>query len=112
MFLGAIRIRGMKLGIPGVLFAALVFGQCGLTIDAKALAAPFAISQPAVSRHLRVLEHAGLIRRHRSGREHVLSIDARPLHELQHWVSRYEGFWNEKLDRLERHFASPSEEQA
>ena len=37
MFLGAIRIRGMKLGIPGVLFAALVFGQCGLTIDAKAL---------------------------------------------------------------------------
>ena len=76
------------------------------------LAAPFAISQPAVSRHLRVLEHAGLIRRRRSGREHVLSIDARPLHELQHWVSRYEGFWNEKLDRLERHFASPSEEQA
>jgi DNA-binding transcriptional ArsR family regulator len=68
------------------------------------LAAPFAISQPAVSRHLRVLEEAGLIVRTRAGREHVLALAARPLRELQRWTATYERFWTEKVDRLERHF--------
>jgi len=69
------------------------------------LAAPFAISQPAVSRHLRVLEEAGLVRRARRGREHVFDLDARPLHELHTYASFYKRFWTEKFDRLERHFA-------
>ncbi len=73
------------------------------------LAAPFAISQPAVSRHLRVLEEAGLIVRTRAGREHVLSLDARPLHELQRWTTTYERFWTEKVDRLERYFNQSKE---
>jgi DNA-binding transcriptional ArsR family regulator len=76
---------------------------CG-PANAGDLAAPFAISLPAVSRHLRVLEEAGLIVRTRAGREHVLSLDARPLHELQKWTSTYERFWTEKVDRLERYF--------
>ncbi len=68
------------------------------------IAAPFAISFPAISRHLKVLEDAGLVTRARSGREHVLSLDARPLAELAGWASRYERFWTQRLDRLEQHF--------
>jgi DNA-binding transcriptional ArsR family regulator len=73
------------------------------------LASPFTISLPAVSRHLRVLEEAGLIVRTRAGREHVLALDARPLRELQRWTATYERFWTEKVDRLERHFNQSKE---
>jgi DNA-binding transcriptional ArsR family regulator len=73
------------------------------------IAAPFAISQPAVSRHLRVLEEAGLIVRTRAGREHVLALDARPLRELQSWTATYERFWTEKVDRLEQYFNKAKE---
>ena len=73
------------------------------------VAAPFRISQPAISRHVRVLEEAGLIQRERSGREHILSLDPRPLRDLARWTSTYERFWNQKLDRLERHFRTSKE---
>ncbi len=68
------------------------------------VAAPFAISLPAISRHLKVLEGAGLISRVRQGRTHVLALDARPIREVRSWASHYEKFWNDRLaenvDRL------------
>jgi len=69
------------------------------------LAQPFAMSLNAVSKHVKVLERAGLVRRARQGREHVLSLDAAPLREVARYCSRFERYWNERLDRLEDFFA-------
>src|SRR5437899_11907047 len=57
------------------------------------LAAPFSISLPAVSRHLRVLEQAGLLKRHRHGREHRLELEAGPMKEALRCMERYRRFW-------------------
>src|SRR5881296_3507460 len=65
------------------------------------VAARFPISLNAVSKHLKVLERAGLVRRRREGREHYLELRAAPLREIARWTSRYERFWNEKLDALD-----------
>jgi DNA-binding transcriptional ArsR family regulator len=69
------------------------------------IAEPFEMSLAAVSKHLRMLERAGLVRRARLGREHTLTLDARPLRRVVQWTSRYERFWNQRLDRLEAFFA-------
>jgi DNA-binding transcriptional ArsR family regulator len=69
------------------------------------VAEPFAMSLAAVSKHVRTLERAGLVRRVRQGREHTLTLDARPLRQVVRWTSRYERFWTERLDRLEAFFA-------
>lgn len=69
------------------------------------VAEPFDMSLPAVSKHVRRLERAGLVRRARRGREHMLTLDARPLRRVARWTSRYEQYWNERLDRLEAFFA-------
>jgi DNA-binding transcriptional ArsR family regulator len=69
------------------------------------VAEPFEMSLAAVSKHVRMLERAGLVRRARLGREHTLTLDARPLRQVVRWTSRYERFWNERLDRLESFFA-------
>src|SRR5947207_13659398 len=58
------------------------------------VAAPFSMSLPAVSRHVKLLERAGLVRRVRNGREHILELDAGPLREVQRWTSQFERFWN------------------
>ena len=65
------------------------------------LAAPFDMSLNAVSKHLRVLEEAGLIRREVRGRDHYLSLDATPLQEAAAWLETYRQFWLKRLDRLE-----------
>jgi DNA-binding transcriptional ArsR family regulator len=64
------------------------------------LARPHAMSLPAVSKHLRVLEKAGLLRRCRYGRVHEMQLEARPLKEAAEWVERYRKFWEGSLDRL------------
>jgi DNA-binding transcriptional ArsR family regulator len=68
----------------------------------------FEISFAAVSKHVKVLEAAGLVRRTRQGREHTLELDASPLREVASWAARYEQYWNERLDRLEAYFATRS----
>jgi DNA-binding transcriptional ArsR family regulator len=70
------------------------------------LAAPFAMSLNAVSKHIKVLERAGVVRRARQGREHTLRLQAEPLREVARWAHRYERFWNQRLDRLESFFAN------
>jgi len=64
------------------------------------LAKPHAMSLPAVSKHLRVLEKAGLLRRRRYGRVHEIRLDAKPLQQAARWVEEYRKFWQGSLDRL------------
>jgi DNA-binding transcriptional ArsR family regulator len=65
------------------------------------LAAPFEISLPAVSKHLKVLERAGLIARSRAAQWRPCRLDAAPLREVEAWVERYRQFWEERFDRLD-----------
>jgi DNA-binding transcriptional ArsR family regulator len=67
------------------------------------LAEPFAISLPAISRHLKVLEKAGLITRSRSAQWRSSSLRAEPLREATAWMERYREFWDANLDRLDAH---------
>lgn len=64
------------------------------------LARPHAMSLPAISKHLRVLEKAGLLRRRRYGRVHQMQLDAKPLKQAAQWVEEYRKFWEGSLDRL------------
>jgi DNA-binding transcriptional ArsR family regulator len=64
------------------------------------LAKPYAMSLPAISKHLRVLEKAGLLRRHRFGRVHQIQLETEPLKHAAHWVEKYRKFWEGSLDRL------------
>lgn len=64
------------------------------------LAAPFDISPPAMSRHLRVLEEAGLIERHLDGRVHRLQLVAAPLRGAAGWIAEYADFWSQQFDSL------------
>ena len=66
------------------------------------LAEPFAISLAAASKHIKALEHAGLIRREVRGRSHWCRLDPGPLASAHAWLSFYERFWNSRLDILER----------
>ena len=66
------------------------------------LAAPYAISLAAASKHIKALEHAGLIRREVRGRTHVCRLDPGPLASAHEWLNFYERFWESRLDALER----------
>ena len=77
------------------------------------LAAPFDISLAAASKHIKVLERAGLVQRTVLGRTHVCALDAAPLHAGMEWMRHYEKFWNRRLDALERLLrAEPSPQAA
>lgn len=78
------------------ILARLMEGEARMTD----LAAPFPMSLNGVSKHVRVLEGAGLIRRRVSGREHWISLQLGPLDEAAEWVERYRRFWEEKLASL------------
>jgi DNA-binding transcriptional ArsR family regulator len=73
------------------------------------LARPFAISPPAVSRHLRVLEEAGLLSRRREGRVQRCELKPEPMRDAVEWIGRYGRFWEHELDSLDRHIASGGE---
>jgi len=65
------------------------------------LAKPFAMSLPAVSRHLKVLEHAGLISRGRDAQWRPAKLEAAPLEAASGWIEKYRRFWDESFDRLD-----------
>ena len=67
------------------------------------LARPHAMSLAAVSKHLIVLEKAGLVRRRRRGRVHSLTLEAKPMREAQAWIDRYRKFWEGNLDQFEKY---------
>ena len=67
------------------------------------LAEPFAMTLPAVSKHLKVLERAGLITRGRNAQWRPCTLDARPLRDAAEWMQQYRRFWEGRLDRLDEH---------
>jgi DNA-binding transcriptional ArsR family regulator len=69
------------------------------------LVAAFTVSQPAISRHLRVLRAAGLVQARSEGQRHIYQLDPTPLAELDAWLDRYRRFWSGRLDDLERRLA-------
>src|SRR3954469_10215087 len=79
------------------ILARLVSGECSVT----ELAEPFEMSMPAVSKHLRVLERAGLIARGREAQWRPCRIEAAPLKEVAGWTEQYRACWKERLDGLE-----------
>jgi DNA-binding transcriptional ArsR family regulator len=79
------------------ILARLASGECSVT----ELAEPFDMSMPAVSKHLRVLERAGLIARGRVAQWRPCRLDAAPLKEVADWAERYRHMWEQRLDRLD-----------
>ena len=71
--------------------------------NVSTLAAPYEMSQPAISKHLRVLERAGLIRRTRRGREHHIKVDPKPITEATTWIGHYARFWEQQFDAVEEY---------
>jgi DNA-binding transcriptional ArsR family regulator len=76
------------------------------------LAAPFRVSQPAISRHLKVLEAAGLISRSRRATARLSHLEAEPLREAVDWLARYRAYWEESHDRLDALLAALQDEGA
>ena len=68
------------------------------------IAEPFDTALNSVTKHLKLLERAGLIERKKLGREVLISFRAEPLRQVAGWVHEYERFWNERLDQFEQHF--------
>jgi DNA-binding transcriptional ArsR family regulator len=81
------------------ILARLASGEATVT----QLAEPFEISLPAISRHLKVLERAGLIARGREAQWRPRTLRAEPLKDAADWLARYRRFWEESLDRLEEY---------
>lgn len=79
------------------ILARLATGETSVT----ELAEPFAMSLPAVTKHLKVLERAGLISRGRQAQWRPCKLDALPLREASDWMAQYRQFWEQRLDRLE-----------
>lgn len=72
-------------------------------VSVKDLAEPFNISAPAVSKHLKVLERAGLIKRSREAQWRPCSLDPKPLQEVADWLDEYRQFWEDSFDRLDEY---------
>jgi len=68
----------------------------------------FAITQPSISRHLRILREAGLVTVRPDGQRRVYGLDPRPLREIDQWLDRYRRLWARRLDALERHMDEES----
>jgi DNA-binding transcriptional ArsR family regulator len=81
------------------ILARLAMGETSVT----ELARPFEMSMPAVSKHLKVLEHAGLIARGREAQWRPCRLEAGPLKEVAGWIEEYRRFWSPYVDALERH---------
>src|SRR6186997_1577465 len=73
------------------------------------IAADFPISLNSVSKHIRMLERAGLVRRSIIGRDHLLALDAGPLEEAQAWIEKYRRFWDDSLAALDTYVTSRKE---
>ena len=77
----------------------------------RELAEPFSVSLPAISRHLKVLERAGLITRGRQAQSRPSSLRVEPLREATEWLARYQEYWDESYDRLDRLLAAQQDDR-
>ena len=72
------------------------------------VAEPFDTALNSITKHLKLLERAGLIQRNKQGREVFISFHGAPIRAVSRWVHEYERFWNERLDDFQRHFSNKS----
>ena len=89
------------------ILARLALGETSVTELAK----PFEMSMPAVSKHLRVLENAGLVERGRQAQFRPVKLKAEPLREAAQWIDSYRRFWEESFDRLDEYLRRLQEDQ-
>jgi DNA-binding transcriptional ArsR family regulator len=89
------------------ILARLASGETSVT----ELAAPFRMSMPAVSKHLKVLEHAGLIARGRDAQRRPCRLEAGPLENAAQWLDHYRQFWEQSFDRLDNYLKELQKEQ-
>ena len=75
------------------------------------VAKPFDTALNAVTKHLKLLERAGLIERRKQGREVLISFRGKPLREVAEWVHEYERFWTERLDQFEQYFKNKTKKE-
>ena len=72
----------------------------------KELSEPFSISAPSITKHLKVLERAGLIKRSRDAQRRPCRLEAAPLREVSEWIERYRGFWEQNMNRLDDYLST------
>ena len=89
------------------ILARLVTGEASVT----ELAAPFQMTMPAVSKHLKVLERAGLIARGREAQWRPRRLDGEPLRDVAEWMEQYRSFWDESFDRLDEYMQEMKKEK-
>ena len=104
---------GMVFGAPAAptrraILARLTLGDATVS----ELAAPFQVSQPAISKHLKVLEAAGLVSRSRRATTRPRHLEAEPLREATDWLARHRAFWEESHDRLDELLSQLQEQEA
>jgi DNA-binding transcriptional ArsR family regulator len=91
---------------------AILARLAGGDLAVRDVAAPFSMSQPAISRHLKVLEEAGLISRSRRATARLSHLEARPLRDATAWLARYQAYWDERYDQLDELLASLQRREA
>lgn len=89
------------------ILASLTFGQASITELAK----PYRMSLPAVMKHVRVLEQAGLVALNKIGRTRRCQLAAQPLQEAEQWLSGYQAFWEGTFDSLGRHLSQEAKKE-
>jgi DNA-binding transcriptional ArsR family regulator len=89
---------------------AIVVRLAAADASVSELAEPFGVSLPAMAKHLRVLERAGLVDQRKQGRVRQCRLRAAPMRFAEEWLSSYRVFWETRLDSLARHFESTKEE--
>jgi DNA-binding transcriptional ArsR family regulator len=87
------------------ILARLASGECSV----NELAKPFSLTQPAISKHLKVLENAQLIQRSRSAQWRPRRLDAAPLEAAMNWIEQYRAFWDQSFDRLDQYLKDVQE---
>lgn len=85
---------------------AIIARLAGGDLAVRDLAAPFPMSQPAISRHLKVLENAGLISRSRRATARLSHLEAEPLRDATTWLARYQAYWDERYEQLDELLAT------
>jgi DNA-binding transcriptional ArsR family regulator len=78
----------------------------------KELAEPFSLSAPSITKHLKVLERAGLIRRSREAQRRPCRLEATPLKEVSEWVEQYRQFWTHRMNRLDEYLGTLESREA
>ena len=86
----------------------LAEGECSVTELAK----PFNMSLPAISKHIRTLESAGLLMRRKEGRMHRCRLAVKPMQEAGEWIENYREFWQGQFDALDKYLNQPKDNEA